>query len=553
MKRKRLASFGSALLLSLSSLLVFSAPRVLAATATWDGGGTDDNMTTAANWAGDVAPTAGDDLVFPANITERTINNDFTAGTSFNSIAFSGTATIASGYTLSGNAMTIVAGITASMTGPFSYHTINNNLTLNGDQTIADSQDSTFTFNGTLNIGNSNLAANTAVQSGFSFSGAISGSGTLTKSGAGYLNLPADNSGFTGPININAGELVVRHSNALGATSAGTTVASGATIIFLFGSNTTYGEPLTLAGNGTTATVSLVCCFNTGGGISDATQFPKATFTGTVILQSNIKVSASYNGKITGPLGGSYTIGVVSGSTGTLEIASSNNTSLTPNGNQVTVAKETKYESNSPGTSIIVGNQETAIVTGTYGSTSVAFGGTLKGTGTVGEVLLSAGSKIAPGLSPGCLNSGNLTFASGSTYDFEVGGTTACTEYDQIKVTGTVTLGNGTLNTILFNNFKPVTGQNYTIIDNDSTDAVSGTFNNLAEGATFTVSGYVLKVTYKGGDGNDVVLSVQSVPMTPNTGFSLATTQPVQVFLAISSLALVIGLIGRRYSKSLYR
>ncbi len=37
--------------------------RVLAV-ATWDGGGSDDKWTTAANWVGDAAPSPGADLLF---------------------------------------------------------------------------------------------------------------------------------------------------------------------------------------------------------------------------------------------------------------------------------------------------------------------------------------------------------------------------------------------------------------------------------------------------------------------------------------------------------
>ena len=38
--------------------------RDLLATMTWDGGGADGNWLTAANWAGDIAPRSGDDLIF---------------------------------------------------------------------------------------------------------------------------------------------------------------------------------------------------------------------------------------------------------------------------------------------------------------------------------------------------------------------------------------------------------------------------------------------------------------------------------------------------------
>src|SRR5262245_25659001 len=56
--------------------------RTAPAVATWDGGGSDNNWTTAANWAGDVAPTpnAGDILVFPAGAGRLTTTNDFPVG-----------------------------------------------------------------------------------------------------------------------------------------------------------------------------------------------------------------------------------------------------------------------------------------------------------------------------------------------------------------------------------------------------------------------------------------------------------------------------------------
>jgi autotransporter-associated beta strand protein len=56
-------------------------------TRTWDGGGTDDNWTTAANWDSDIVPVAGDDLHF-AGSTRLTPVNDFPPGTTFASITF---------------------------------------------------------------------------------------------------------------------------------------------------------------------------------------------------------------------------------------------------------------------------------------------------------------------------------------------------------------------------------------------------------------------------------------------------------------------------------
>ena len=69
-------------------------------TRTWDGGGgTDKNWMTAANWASDVQPAAGDRLVFTTATTTLS-NNNFPAGTVFDGITFS-----SGGFTLTGNSV----------------------------------------------------------------------------------------------------------------------------------------------------------------------------------------------------------------------------------------------------------------------------------------------------------------------------------------------------------------------------------------------------------------------------------------------------------------
>jgi hypothetical protein len=53
-------------------------------------------------------------------------------------------------------------------------------------------------------------------------------------------------------------------------------------------------------------------------------------------------------------------------------------------------------------------------------------------------------------------------------------------------------------------------GTIYTLIANDGTDAVVGTFAGLPEGKIFTANGQLWQISYVGGDGNDVTL--QAVP-----------------------------------------
>lgn len=59
--------------------------------------------------------------------------------------------------------------------------------------------------------------------------GAISGTGTVEKSGSGTLTLSGNNS-YAGLTTVNNGMLSITHNNGLGATSAGTTLAGGATL-----------------------------------------------------------------------------------------------------------------------------------------------------------------------------------------------------------------------------------------------------------------------------------------------------------------------------------
>lgn len=89
--------------------------------------------------------------------------------------------------------------------------------------------------------------------------GAISGTSTLTKDGTGSLLLRGNNS-YSGLTTVSTGKVFVESANALGSTSAGTTVTSGASVQ-LRGGVTVAAEPLTIngsmvAGDGALASVS---------------------------------------------------------------------------------------------------------------------------------------------------------------------------------------------------------------------------------------------------------------------------------------------------------
>ncbi len=88
-------------------------------------------------------------------------------------------------------------------------------------------------------------------------------------------------------------------------------------------------------------------------------------------------------------------------------------------------------------------------------------------------------------------------------------GTTPDTEYSQLNVAGAVNLTGAAL--ALSGSYTPVVGDAFTIVANDASDPVAGTFAGLPEGAIiadFLGSGLNAIITYVGGDGNDVVLHV---------------------------------------------
>ncbi len=157
------------------------------------------------------------------------------------------------------------------------------------------------------------------------------------------------------------------------------------------------------------------------------------------------------------------------------------------------------------------------IVNGSLASPNVLVnGGTLGGNATV-NVVTSTGGTLSPGNSPGTLNTHNLSLDSTSNYlwEFQTPFATAGTDFDQIKVTGSVHIdGNLNLKTLppipAFTSLIPVAGvTKFIIIDNDGTsDPVTGTFIDTKNDGFFdSPQGFRFTINYAGGDGNDVELT----------------------------------------------
>jgi fibronectin-binding autotransporter adhesin len=530
-KSSLLARFG-VFIGGVSLSLIFGAASASAATETWTGA-TNTDFNTASNWSPASVPGSTDDVVLSITGLSSSKILILSAPVTVNSITVSGTNASQYGYTINSSIITVNAGIVNSTNIAL---TLGSSLTLGGNQTIAGLSGISTTA---VNLNGFDLAV-TGTLSSASSNGSITGHGNISVASSGTIYMPDASPSWTGNLSVASGGVVFAlNGGSLGSTTNAVTVTAGGTLGFCTPNGASVAQAITIAGTGISSNAYSAAITSNSGCFQQSDATGNITFSGSVTLTADATIYTDGTVTITGPLTGAHTLTLAQGSPGTLVINSSSNTSSTPNSTSNAPVTTQTYSANSPSTNITLGTNQTGIVDGTYGTVDVS-GGTLKGIGTIGYLSMSSGI-LAPGHSPGILNAGNTTL-TGGTYQAELGGTTPG-QYDQLNVTGTVDVGTSvtTLDVSLYGGFLPKVGNTFTIINNDSTDAVTGSFKNLPEGATFTLNGDVFKITYAGGDGNDVVLSVQSVPTLPATGFSMIHANAYLALLAAIAMAGVLA------------
>lgn len=554
---KRVLSGTSAAVLSLSSLLTLGFSGVAHAavqTCTWTGTGGDTKFSTAANWSncGGGAPLAGDIIRFNQLQSSRVaLVNDLNVNLGGLVTAAVDGATLNSAYSV--DKLAFVAGATVS---------VEKGTTCTARIVTVEPTDVTAAGDLTIQKESLGWSAYKAVVSGkltitSIYGGAISSFSAGSSANSVTVASPLGLAGYTtattcgqGGAGSGSGGPATNDLNNM--TYGSLTVENGASAGLV-----NYSTPITFGGGSGTAN-PIVNFFPDTDPNTYAAITSNRTWSSPVTLLSNTDVyvgdstSVNFTGTLTGA-GKSLT--KTAASTGTFTINASSNTSGTPSGAQTNPVKTTQLDGTTTDYVTVVPN-ETAVLNGQRQGASVLSGGTLKGTGTLtGSLWVSNGGHVAPGNSPGCLSVDTLNIQG--EYQFELGGADPCSGYDQIKVTNktatysTVTLDqNGVSTSVLttsrYSGYTPKQGQTFTIIDNQGTQAVLGVFTNLPEGATFTQNGVVFKITYKGGDGNDVVLTVQNQPTAPDTGFALISANPLVTLGATAGAALVLLAMARK-------
>jgi hypothetical protein len=146
-------------------------------------------------------------------------------------------------------------------------------------------------------------------------------------------------------------------------------------------------------------------------------------------------------------------------------------------------------------------------------------GATAGGTGTIDDLGLSG--TLAPGDSTASNTratltvSGDLGFGATGRLQVELSNPPAAS--DRVRATGTVFIGTGAmLDVVLPDPLHLKTGDVFRVIDKTSAGPLGGVnFANAPDGGTLAVGRVTFGVTYSGGTGNDLELTVQSIAPGP--------------------------------------
>ena len=391
----------------------------------WIGGGAAGLWSDAANWSNNAVPL-GDEEIFFVDAGGGSSTND-TASTLTGIVFTNG----AGSFTVSG--LDITNGFQGVTNLSTAAQTIENNLVLAASQNF-DASAGDLTFSGTLDLSNKVLtvkgAANTAI------SGAISGSGSLTKEEAGTLTLSGANS-YSGGTLLSAGTLLGSTTSLQG------TITNYASVVFDQSTNGTYagnmGGTGSLTKNGSgNVTLSGANSYAGGNTINGGTLTGStASVPGAVSVASGVTfaLTQSTNGTLSGLVSGSGRL--VKDGSGNVTLAGANTYS---GGTLVSGGTLTGDTTSLQGT--ITNNAAVAFSQSTNGT----FGSAISGSGSVsksgaGTLTLSGANSYNGGttVSAGALagdttslqgaiaNNGTVVFSqtSAGTYNGAMSGTGA--------------------------------------------------------------------------------------------------------------------------------
>ncbi len=395
------------------------------------------------NGAGSLVKANGGTLVFTGvNADDYQGSTTVDAGT----LTFTQAVTLASQVTNNATLNFTNAGNTALTTGLAGA----GGTSFSGDTSVG-------TLDGTNTASVSIAGGKVLTVNSGSFAGSLTGGGSLVKSTGGSLTLSGVGAGnYVGTTTVDAGTLeFTQNVTLLGQVTNNSTLNFG-------GAGTT-----TLTGG---LTGSGITTFSGNGSITSRSG------TGVVNFLGNVSIAnVTGSGDLNIASGKSLTIqqGVYSGA-----ITGSGDLVKTTGGELELVGSASSY-----GATVVQAGLLTVNSDVTTSGVIVAAGASLGGSGSInGNVVVNG--FLAPGNSPGVLTvNGTETLANNSTFQAEIGGTTAGTGnnfHDQSNVNGNVVIGTGVdLDILSWNGFTSVArGDALTLVK--ATGGIAGTFADTA-------------------------------------------------------------------------
>ncbi len=567
-----------ALACAAASLVVLGIEDAAAATRQWDGS-SSTLWSDPANWVGDVAPVNGDDLLFPTFGANPTNQNDI-PGLQVNSVRFMVTSYLITGQPITlgaggmfasngtgtsawGLATALSAAQTWNIGGsPGHYRPLDPEWTgvdhqsigawsVNGEITGAGSVIKTGHSNAWFNVANSYTGI-THINGGYLI---VADPNALGVSDSSFANGTIVNNG--GTLALNNGVALAAEALTLNGTGQGQFGALWA--VAGPGWNPSVAGPINLASDITVQvaflhTLTMLGVVAGAGGIELVEE-------GTLVLGAASAFTGDLRIRADTPSSGTIRLGGPAATLNqTTDITLPAGATLDVNGVNTHVGSLSGAEKVTLGTGHITIHQSgdttfSGVIEGTAGFSKVGDGRlALTGVNTVTGIIQSSAGTLAligttlPGnvtaVGPGTVSLvsnpqvGNLGLNVNAvlaldeggpriarSLNFGIGGqqttmrvvvSDAATDpCSQLRVTGSVSLG-GKISVTQLPGSTPDPGFTCTIITNDGNDVVIGTFDGLPEGSLVQGGGIGYRISYAGGDGNDVTL----------TGTTRHTTSP---------------------------
>ncbi|WP_162623566.1 autotransporter-associated beta strand repeat-containing protein, partial [Marinomonas arctica] len=356
------------------------------------------------------------------NAFSSTLDNAIVLGASVGTVSVTngGTAVISGVISGDGN-LSKIGGVNLTLSGNNTYTGTTsisgaNGLSITGDsnlgsgQVILQTADTVLTITGATTIDNEilfNQNATISAANAVALNGVITGTGALTKSGAGVLTLSGNNADYSGDIFLSQGVIIAAHNNALGNTAGSTTVSSGSTL--RVGNGLTLAENLTISGVGIDSSYGALK-INEGTG--------SATVTGDITLAADSLIGAFNTGDsltLSGVISGDFDLTKVGSGTLTLSGSNTHTGAVTVSGGTLallggsSIGDDSAVTVNSGTTLSLTGGNETigslsgsGAVALTYGLTvgnaiNTAFTGVISSTNTSGITKVGSGTLALSG------------------------------------------------------------------------------------------------------------------------------------------------------------